>query len=179
MKNIGLLLLLLNIVNCGDEKAQKTTPYETTIEKNEALIKASEHGDIELVQYLIENSADINYKNNAGNTALIKASECGYADIIKFLIDAEANINIVGELGQTSLHWATYNGDLGVVTYIVENGSAGSEAPFMGSEAPFMGSEAPFTGADLNHKNNTGSTALDIAKKFGHTDIVEYLESLK
>ncbi len=50
---------------------------------------------------------------------------------------------------------ASENGYLEVVKYLVENG------------------------ADINIKDDTDKTALDVAKKEKETEIIEYLESLK
>ena len=49
--------------------------------------------DFDKVQSLIKNGANINYKNQAGNTSLMLAAEVvGDSDIVKFLIDHGADI---------------------------------------------------------------------------------------
>ena len=51
---------------------------------------ASFEGHTEIAKILIENGADVNAKNNIGETALMWASEREYAEIVKLLKNAGA-----------------------------------------------------------------------------------------
>ncbi|PCI09756.1 MAG: hypothetical protein COB73_04925, partial [Flavobacteriaceae bacterium] len=51
------------------------------------LIRASIDGDLEIVKFLVEQGANINYQNNYGWTALISASRNGHLEIVKFLVE--------------------------------------------------------------------------------------------
>ena len=64
---------------------------------------ASELGLLNIVQFLIENNANVNYTANAGETALLIASRFGHLEIVRFLIDKGANIDHAGGIGITSL----------------------------------------------------------------------------
>ena len=54
---------------------------------NTPLIVASEYGHTPIVEYLIQNKADINARNNDGKTPLILAKENGHEEIVKHLIE--------------------------------------------------------------------------------------------
>ncbi len=46
---------------------------------------ASEYGHLEVVKYLIEKGADINVKNNEGNTSLDIAREADFIEVVAYL----------------------------------------------------------------------------------------------
>lgn len=58
----------------------------------EILLYAVEEGDIDIVQFLLENGA--NLQNSVGNTALIQASEHGYFDILRYLLEYGTDPNM-------------------------------------------------------------------------------------
>ena len=76
MKNIGLLLLFVGLLN----------PLYGNI------IDRAYKGDLAGVQKCVENGADINFENKNGITALLNASGLGHLNIIKYLIDNGADI---------------------------------------------------------------------------------------
>ena len=48
----------------------------------------------DIVEYLHQEGADINIRDNDGRTALMWAAEMGHEDIVKYLHQAGADINI-------------------------------------------------------------------------------------
>ena len=58
-----------------------------------ACAEAASTGNLEILKYLHENGAEINSRNNYGNTALNLAFKKGIKDITKYLIDNGADIN--------------------------------------------------------------------------------------
>ena len=63
-----------------------------------ALLDAAKKGDAETVKALIDAGADINAKDNDGQTAISYATENGYAETVKALIDAGATVENYTEL---------------------------------------------------------------------------------
>ena len=76
-----------------------------------ALIKASINVDISRVRSLIESGANLNTRDERGQTALIKASIYGHKDITRMLIEAGADVNIIDTHGQTAFQYASNNGN--------------------------------------------------------------------
>jgi len=73
------------------------------------------YGYTDIVKALIEAGADINVRNNYGNTALMLSSWYGSIDIVKTLIEAGADINEHDNDGDTALILSSCNGHSDVV----------------------------------------------------------------
>ena len=78
---------------------------------NTALIKASEKGYMEMVDYLINNGADINYQNKQGLTPAMKAAERNNFYVIKLLLDKNVGISKSDYTGRTLREIAENNRD--------------------------------------------------------------------
>jgi ankyrin repeat protein len=73
------------------------------------------NADIDVIQHLINNGADVNIRDNFGYTALIWASFYGHIDIVRLLIDAGADVNASANDGWTALAWAEWNNNTDIV----------------------------------------------------------------
>ena len=58
------------------------------------LIRASEHGYLEIVQTLLGRGADVHKSNFDGDTALHKASEKGHIEVVRALLEAGAGADV-------------------------------------------------------------------------------------
>ncbi len=76
---------------------------------NPPIIRAANHGKIDLVQTLLGEGADVNAANEDGNTALMMAASSGHIDVARALIDAGANLDAVNSLGDTALHLTVHS----------------------------------------------------------------------
>jgi len=56
-----------------------------------------------IVKVLLDNNADVNMKNEHGNTALIIASETEDSSIVKILLKSKADIHVKNTHGDTAL----------------------------------------------------------------------------
>ena len=90
------------------------------------LMIASATGDLDVVETLIGQSADIKQKNGDGNTALMYAVLGGHANIVGRLIKSGALIDEVAENRvnptEKMLTSACYVGKLDVITTLINNG---------------------------------------------------------
>ena len=159
----------------------------------EAMFLASKIGHFETVKCLVENGADVNAKDEYGDTALIIASEQGYLEIVKKLVENGADMNERNLYGRTAFISASHNGHFEIVKYLDENGadveakdnSNNSYNTALIKATLLMNASANGQiemvkyfvqkGADVNAKDQHGWTALTLASGKGHFEIVKYL----
>lgn len=84
-------------------KLQEEKENESKVDINEALIYACKEGNKEFVYILIRMGANINTKDDKGNTPLIIASYNGHKEIVSMLIKNKANINDRNNEGDTAV----------------------------------------------------------------------------
>jgi ankyrin repeat protein/L-ascorbate metabolism protein UlaG (beta-lactamase superfamily) len=117
--------------------------------ENTPLINAARNCSAEMVALLVENGANVNHVNEEGGTALVKASVGGYADRVSVLIDAGADPNLgTDEGGRTALQLAVLGGHTGTAKLLIAGG------------------------ADKNVKTPQGESLLQLARYYGHDDLV-------
>ena len=58
-----------------------------------ALISASKKGYFEIVKYLVDHNATMNFRHRQGATALMEACRKGHAQIVRYLVVAGADVN--------------------------------------------------------------------------------------
>ena len=103
-------------------------------ELNNSLILEAKAGNTEMVQYYVDQGADVNakapnhlFRNSMagpGCTALYLAAREGHAEVVKVLLEAKAEMNI-GEpyMGETPLGVAIRKGHTEVVLILKEHGA--------------------------------------------------------
>lgn len=148
-----------------------------------ALAKAIMFGPIEMVQPLLEASADPNITDSNGLTALLAAANAPDTGTLSLLIAAGANVSAANARGQTALHFAAAG--LSTPQYLPLLLSAGAEVnaadakgntpmhtlagvSTMFGEPYQIAATAGFllnSQIDLNLQNSKGETALHIAAK--------------
>lgn len=120
---------------------------------DEILLLASKNDIPELVTYAIERGANLETKNQRGETPLISASKNDNLEILKTLIENGADVNARNTLGNTAMMLASFLGQTEIVKTLIENG------------------------ADVNARGNDGQTALSWThSKFSRTDTVKLLK---
>lgn len=104
---------------------------------------------LEIVQYLVENGADINRPNFNGGTCLINSVQS--AQLCRFLLKHGADVNTRDIQNKTALHYAIQEYRLETTKLLIEYG------------------------ANYNAKSKYGDDALQTACLKGSLDIFEYL----
>ena len=74
------------------------------------LREAAEAGDVELLQSLLAEGADVNLSNWYGRSALMAAAQSGDAAVTRLLVEARAHVNVQNKTGWTALMYASCNG---------------------------------------------------------------------
>ncbi|KAF8207721.1 ankyrin repeat-containing domain protein [Mycena galopus ATCC 62051] len=116
-----------------------------------ALNVASYYGHVEMVQLLLEYTADVNSSRGPHGSALGAAVHSGNANVVQLLIDGGADIDKLVEGHGTVLATASFLGYENLVRLLIANG------------------------ADVNARDATDTTALGRAVAGNHEHIVRFL----
>ena len=82
---------------------------------------AAGEGKLEAVRYLLDEGADVNARDNFGNTALAEAAYYGHLAVVKELLLRGADINAVGD-GGTALDIAISRNNTAVADLLKHRG---------------------------------------------------------
>jgi ankyrin repeat protein len=170
------------LVSANANVNEKKDTHQTT-----ALIIASMHGNMGIVQLLLTKGADANTTVfcNTGMTALMEASSKGHLEIVQLLVTAGANVNVVNPwCNCTALIYASKNGHLEVAEFLITKGADMNAQKNERYNTYSFLDVAQFMiikGADVNAKKNqrynedNGFTALMYASMNGHLSIAKLL----
>lgn len=90
---------------------------------NAELHLAVRDGNIDLIQMLLEQGADVNTRNDLWLTPLHFAANKNEIEIVKMLLDHGAKVNVLTNFDYTPLHYAAYQGKVKIVTLLIEKGA--------------------------------------------------------
>ena len=107
----------------------------------------------EFVKFLVSKGADVNVKNNDGDTPLHLAVKENNAEAIKFLLSQKADGNVKNNDGDIPLHLAMKESNIEVVKILVSNG------------------------ANVNTWDKNGMSPLHVASRGGNIEVVKILVS--
>ncbi len=140
------------------------------------------------VQELIREGADIDMKNQFGETALHRAAGYNRDSIAHALLQAKADVNIPDNQGTTALMEATLSNNIDAVYLLLKARAWIEQEDIFGNTALIKAARGGNpeivkilleAGANPTHRNRKGKTAKDIALENGHQDIVRLLQSKK
>ena len=117
---------------------------------------ALEAADLAAIDALLTAGADINARDQHGQTALMNAATNGQVEVVRLLADRGADLNHRAKYGLTAVMLAVVRGHADVVRILVE---AGADLTLRGSGAP---------GFD-------GKTAADLARDRGEAALLDLL----
>ena len=157
------------------------------------------------MEILLQNKADVNYKDVDGNTALISviiedyikfpspftshyrsvSSEGCIVDMVSLLLKNGADVNAKSDDNTTALMVASDKGHTRVVSLLLQNGADVNPKDIWGDTALMAASERGHIeivlmlldwNADVNVINDNGHTAIDFANERGHVEIQNILK---
>lgn len=109
-------------------------------------------GHMPIVQLLINNKANPNIVDISGETPIFSAVRKNSVHVVKYLREHKSKFEIVNNLGNGLLHVAGETNSVHVAKYLIEEELI----------------------ADVNRKNKSLETCLDVAVKKNHLHIAEY-----
>ncbi|KAI9281373.1 ankyrin repeat-containing domain protein [Umbelopsis sp. AD052] len=152
--------------------------------KNTSLHRASQHGQIDVVAYLLENGADIESRNEDGLSPLFLAGT--YPEVVSFLIHRGACITARNTYSfkETALHHYTSLGHIEAVRLLLNCDSNIHISDRLGNTALHIAARIGHCeiadillrqGVDVNAKNDEGETALHAATRHRSLDLAQLL----
>ncbi len=116
------------------------------------LLEAVRCNDLETVQKMLAEGADIDMQDDRENTALMFATFQRNLDMVKELITRGINVNAKEQGGNTAFMFVAMNGDVDIAKALLAGGAL------------------------INTQNNTGKTAFDYARMYGHAEIEQLIQ---
>ena len=86
-------------------------------------LKASENGDINTVQNIINAGFNVNEADVLSETALHKSSKNGHLNVVEYLLTKKANVNAENMKKLTPLHYAALNDHKVLVDCLLKHGA--------------------------------------------------------
>ena len=118
------------------------------------LLNAANNGHLAICRLLIDKGAQLEAKNSIGWTPLLWAAMEGHVEIVRLLCDRGADVEARSVGGWRPLHYAAWHGHISVVKELIE-----------------------VRNAEINARDNRGSTALTKASQQTKHDVAAYLIS--
>jgi ankyrin repeat protein len=116
------------------------------------LTRAVIWGQTEIVKFLLENGADMEWKDEGNNaTALVFGAREGHLEVVKLLLEKGANIESMDRYGRTALSWAAKNGHEQIAEQLLK------------------------TGAMIESRDKDGATPLILAVQASKVEVVRLL----
>ena len=146
--------------------------------------KDSNEAKLKKIKYLVYLGADVNAKDENGNTPLIQATYNGHLEVVKCLVQNGADMDVKNKRGRTALMMAVGCGNLELCSYLIENGADVNVRKFDGGtalmEAVSGGNEDIVFclvegGADVKVRDNDKESAFMKAARRGQIEVVKCL----
>jgi ankyrin repeat protein len=157
------------LVGCGESQPPE---LPTAKALDISIHEAATDGNIKAVKQHIAAGADVNAKDDVGETPLHWAAWIGHKEIVELLITAGADVNAKGDDG-TPLHHAALRGKKEIVEPLIANGADVNVKGGFADGTPLHyvvpGGHMKLVelliadGADVNAKDEDGDTPLDWA----------------
>ena len=142
-------------------------------------------GDLEQLQKLVQEGADINMTSNTTNVTVLQiAAMLGHLHISQYLLEQGADKDKADKDGLTPLICAAQHNHFSVVRYLVEQGADIDKASHTGGNPLYAAAQKGHLptvtylveqGADKDKTTNDGASPLYIAAQNGHLGVVRYL----
>ena len=180
------IIALFNTTALGEELEAANVEADTVHSNGKtALMLAARDRDLEEVERLLQNGADVNKANDNGGTPIMYAALGGDLSIVKRLIELGADLNAVAKNGWSALMISAAKGYASIAQQLLDNAADPNLqdvyhwSPLMRAVYEDRGEVATLllknSRTDINHRGENGVTALHIATVKGSSHLVELL----
>lgn len=149
------LNIVQTLISLGKANINQRADKTYTVSNQTPLYLACQHGQTEMVKYLVENGADLYHTNKDDSTALMVACKYEHVDVVEYLLSLDDSdhhlLNASNKEGSTALHEAASTEYLDMVKLLLEE-----------HHAKII-------------KDNDGLTPLTKAGMVDQQEVVEYL----
>lgn len=147
--------------------------------KENSIGRAIFQGDLTRVKLLLKEGVKLNAQDASGNTLLHKAIFSNNLEIIKYLVDQGADLKLTNNAGITPLQYVALNAEVAVVKYFIEEKNIIGRGNLLEAvKNAYLGIVRYLVeerGADVDGRDNYGSSLLHIAVRYGYLQIAKYL----
>lgn len=113
------LALVVGLAGCAQVRRAERSP------ETDALLQAARAGHADTVKSLLAGGrADVNGKDEHGNTPLIEAARAGHDDVVQALLIATADVRAKNDEGQTALSLAARGGHDEIIRLLRQAGAS-------------------------------------------------------
>ena len=193
MKTLLLFVALLSLAACGGSGGGFVVVEEFS---DCPLCKAAKDGDLERIQFLLDNGENPNAVSQsvnanpktpggvAGDSALLFAVFAGRTDIVKALLDGGADANQANKNGSTPLSSSTNHSSGEITMMLLDAGANPNSANIEGMSALMFATIKGHSevakmlldaGANPNSANNKGITPLMWSAYKSHPEVAQIL----
>lgn len=165
-------------------QAWASIPAPHPASATEVLNAAIRAGNVSEAEALIGRGADVNARDDVGNTPLFYAAWSGNSRLTELLIAAGAQVNAAQSSGRRAITWAVLGGKTEVVRLLLASGAEANEQDAEGHtllETAARYGYREIAGlllaahVDVNATGSAGETALDEAVLAVQSDVVRML----
>ncbi|XP_076009468.1 CARD- and ANK-domain containing inflammasome adapter protein [Genypterus blacodes] len=165
---------IFNLIASGGSLSQlqellDDTDINAVNSRNETLLHvAAEHGDLSIIEFLLDRGARLDLQDSKGQTALHRAASRGHTEAVRALLKAGAPIYTMDEQGKTPVHLAAEDEHLDTVKALVEEETRSSKSQTQDTFLHMVAREDSWrlaelllqSGATAEATNNQKQTAL-------------------
>jgi ankyrin repeat protein len=151
---------------------------------NRELIEAARENNLPEIRRLLRVGADVNAKDDYGNTPLHGASTKGHVQVVKELAEHGVDMELKTNAGMTPLHHACFNGHVAFVIELLSRGANIEAKTNQGNTHLHLASQCDHFlvvkalvsgGANILAANNQGNCSIHSAVIRRHSDVSKYL----
>lgn len=175
----GYLEIIKSLLRAHMDANATLDTYPPTSNRETALHLAANSGHLGIVDLLLSYGANVNARNQAGNTALMEAVENHHSRVVQRLLQAGADMNAKNDDGQTPLSSSVNKLNANVINMFLEAGADPNDCDKYGRPllvaacarsilakewGVYSSMEALLeSGADPNGQDGDGNTALHMS----------------